>query len=120
MNATIVRISGELLKNVLLLPDDSRVTGLRDDFENDCWLMRVESPEFDEIKPRAQIPPANPVYEVTDGKPRFVGWGRRVEPELDPLPTITVEAKTSNISRCQRGALTSLVSSDLPRPAEAR
>ncbi len=75
MGQRIIRVSGELIRQVLKLPDDCRVTGLSEHlfFASDEWAIRFESPEFPDVPPGNLIPVVGPVYQTKWEGERFMG-----------------------------------------------
>lgn len=77
----VLKVSGELLRQVLKLPDNCQVIGLSHDlyFREDCWALRVESPDFSVVPFSHTCPPVYATYQSTpggDGRPvvEFIGW----------------------------------------------
>ena len=88
MGQRIIRVTGELMRYFLRLPDDCNVVGLSPDpyFASGDWAVKVESPEFSDVPEGGAIPGVSPVYSMVDGQPRFNGWGRPSLPVVAPAP----------------------------------
>ena len=77
MGKRIVKASGEMIRQALLLPEDCVVKQIAYDLEYDRFSLLVESSEFSGVDDGCAIPCANPTYRQTDGKPEFIGWDVR-------------------------------------------
>ena len=73
----ILRVTEELLHQVLLLPDDARITGVsaHQFFPTDGLAIRVECSAFPVVREWHLVPMVMAVYRLGhDGKPAFAGW----------------------------------------------
>ena len=79
--AAVLRVSWDLLRSVLLLPEDCYLTAISTDvyFDTDMVAFRVEGPDFPPTEEGVALPVAVPKYRhvgTEGGGPRveFTGW----------------------------------------------
>jgi hypothetical protein len=74
----IVKVTRELLCEVLKLPPGTEVLDLSRDlyYDQDVFALKVAHPDFPPVPPGHAIPAVNPVYRRAEDLPAvFVGWG---------------------------------------------
>lgn len=71
----ILPVSAELLRQALRLPDSVRIDNVSLDMNCDCVLLRLEGPDFPEVRDGAAISRTNATFRKSDdGQVEFAGW----------------------------------------------
>ncbi len=77
MGQRIMRVSGQLLRDLLKLPTNCELVDVhRGDFyqAGNEFCLKVESPDFKPIPDGCVIPYVAPIFEQHTAAERFVGW----------------------------------------------
>jgi hypothetical protein len=71
----ILPVSADLLREALRLPDSVRIVNVSLDMNYDCVLLRLEGPDFPEVREGAAISRTNATFRKSDdGQIEFVEW----------------------------------------------